>query len=164
MILCQIIFLVFGCAAPVKKVQEQNIPVKSEPAASVKEAAPVSGPFASVPKDAAAMSEAPAAASKMEAAPIEAVAVYYARRYEGRKTSSGQRYNAKLLTAAHPTIPLGTKVKVVNRANEKSVIVTVNDRCRLHDYELIDLSRAAARKLGFLHRGSARVWIIPVGN
>jgi rare lipoprotein A len=93
---------------------------------------------------------------------FEAKAVYYSKRYNGRRTSSGAIYNPKKLTAAHPSIPLGTRVKVVNLANNRSVVVTVNDRCRKHGYEIIDLSRAAAWKLGFLGTGTARVRIIPI--
>jgi rare lipoprotein A len=91
----------------------------------------------------------------------EGKAYYYAKRYEHRKTSSGTRYNPRKLTAAHPDLPLGTKVKVVNLANDRSVMVTINDRCRRHSFAFIDLSQAAARKLGFYGKGMARVRIIP---
>jgi len=91
-----------------------------------------------------------------------AKAVYYNKRYNGRRTSSGAIYDPEKLTAAHPSIPLGTRVKVVNLANNRSVVVTVNDRCRAHDFEIIDLSRAAARNLDFLGKGAAKVRIIPL--
>ncbi len=87
------------------------------------------------------------------------VATYYASRYKGRRTSSGDRYNPAKLTAAHNNIPLGTKVKVTNLDNDREVVVTVNDRCRKRKSRLIDLSRAAARKLDFLRQGRARVLI-----
>lgn len=93
---------------------------------------------------------------------VEGKAYYYAKRYNKKRTSSGARYNPRKLTAAHPTIPLGTRVKVVNLANERSVVVTVNDRCRKQSVEVIDLSQAAARQLGFLGKGMARVQIIPM--
>jgi rare lipoprotein A len=89
----------------------------------------------------------------------EGVATYYASRYKGRRTSSGERYNPARLTAAHNNIPLGTKVKVTNLDNDLEVVVTVNDRCRKRKTRLIDLSRAAARKLDFLRQGRARVLI-----
>jgi rare lipoprotein A len=89
-------------------------------------------------------------------------ATYYKKRYNGRRTSSGVIYNQRKLTAAHPDIPFGTKVKVVNLANKRSVVVTINDRCPERSFEFIDLSRAAARKLGFLRKGVATVRIIPV--
>ncbi|MCX5854674.1 MAG: septal ring lytic transglycosylase RlpA family protein [Deltaproteobacteria bacterium] len=87
-------------------------------------------------------------------------AYYYAKRYNGRRTSSGATYKPHKLTAAHPTLPFGTRVKVENLANKRSVVVTVNDRCRKRSFEFIDLSRAAARELGFLGKGTARVRII----
>lgn len=93
---------------------------------------------------------------------VEGKAYYYAKRYNKKRTSSGARYNPRKLTAAHPTIPLGNRLKVVNLANDRSVVVTVNDRCRKHSFEFIDLSQAAARKLGFLGKGMARVRIIPI--
>ena len=93
---------------------------------------------------------------------VPAVAVYYAKRYHGKRTHSGEAYNEQRLSAAHPTLPHGTKVKVVNLANNRSVLVTINDRCRQRSFELIDLSRAAASKLGFLGKGKAQVRIIPL--
>lgn len=91
---------------------------------------------------------------------VKGVAYYYAKRYDGRKTNSGARYDPARMTAAHPDLPHGTKVKVVNVANKREVVVTVNDRCRKRKQPIIDLSRAAAKKLGFLGKGSARVLII----
>ena len=87
------------------------------------------------------------------------VATYYAARYKGRRTSSGERYNPVKLTAAHNDLPLGTKVRVTNLDNDREVVVTVNDRCKKRKTRLIDLSRAAARELGFLGRGKTRVMI-----
>ncbi len=92
------------------------------------------------------------------------VARFYAKRYNGRKTTSGEIYNSKKLTAAHPTLPLGTRVKVVNLANNRSVIVKVNDRCLEHEEVFIDLSRQAARELGMIKQGKANVRIIIVEN
>jgi rare lipoprotein A len=86
-------------------------------------------------------------------------AYYYAKRYKGRRTSSGATYKTHKLTAAHPTLPFGTRVKVENITNKRSVVVTVNDRCRKRSFEFIDLSHAAARELGFLGKGTARVRI-----
>lgn len=87
-------------------------------------------------------------------------ASYYANRYNGRKMASGMRYDPKKLIAAHPTLPLGTRVKVVNLANNREVTVTITDRCRKRVSHFIDLSREAARKLGFLGRGITEVRII----
>jgi len=97
-----------------------------------------------------------------ESAGVVGIARRYAKRYNGRRTSSGAIYNPQKLTAAHPTLPLGTRVKVVNLANNRSVIVTVNDRCRKHATPFIDLSRRAAHQLNFLHKSKANVRIIPL--
>jgi len=90
------------------------------------------------------------------------VARYYAKRFKGRKTSSGERYDPNKLTAAHPNLPLGMEVKVINPANNRSVIVTINDRCRKRKELYIDLSRQAAMDLGILRRGKTLVRIIPL--
>jgi rare lipoprotein A len=104
---------------------------------------------------------APVAAQATEAKGVEGLASYYATRYNNRRTNSGQRYDPAKLTAAHPTLPHGTRVKVVNLTNNKEVIVTINDRCKPHAGPFIDLSRAAAKQLGFLGKGKTRVRIIP---
>ena len=87
----------------------------------------------------------------------EGFASYYADKFNGRKTRSGAVYDPEKLTAAHPDLPFGTRVKVVNIANNRAVTVTVNDRCRRKSFPFIDLSRNAARQLGFLGKGKARV-------
>lgn len=91
---------------------------------------------------------------------VTGTASYYAKRYHGRRTTSGKRYDPKKLTAAHPTLPLGTKVKVVNLTNDREVTVTITDRCRKRVNHFIDLSREAARRLGFLGKGVTQVRII----
>ncbi len=87
----------------------------------------------------------------------EGIATYYSMKYAGKRTASGSRYSPRKMTAAHPTLPMGTKVKVVHLGNSNEVIVTVNDRCRKRRYPTIDLSHAAAKELGFLGKGTARV-------
>jgi rare lipoprotein A len=89
----------------------------------------------------------------------EGLASYYAKRYHGRRTHSGARYHPEKLTAASPDLPMGSQVMVKNLDNGKEVLVTVNDRCRKRKTPFIDLSRAAARKLGFYGRGIAKVMI-----
>lgn len=87
----------------------------------------------------------------------EGVASYYGRQFHGKKTASGERFNMYRYTAAHKTLPLGTKVKVVNLDNGKSVKVKINDRGPYADGRIIDLSKRAARKIGMLSSGTARV-------
>ncbi len=90
------------------------------------------------------------------------IASYYAKKFHGRKTTSGERYQPEMMTAAHQSLPLGTRVRVKNLANDKEVTVVVNDRCRKKSIPFIDLSRAAAKKLGFFGAGRANVAIIPL--
>ena len=107
-----------------------------------------------------ATTEKAAAAAEKADEGVIGTASYYAKRYNGRRMSSGKRYDPQKLTAAHPTLPLGTKVKVVNVANNREVTVTITDRCRKRVSHFIDLSREAARKIGFLGRGITQVRII----
>lgn len=86
-------------------------------------------------------------------------ASYYADKFEGRLTASGVKYKHSKLTAAHRLLPFGTKVKVTNMANNKTVIVEINDRGPFVSGRIIDLSKSAAEKLDFVHAGIADVSI-----
>ena len=85
------------------------------------------------------------------------LATYYHRKFEGRRTTSGAKYRAKKLTAAHRTLPLGTLITVTNPDNGKSVIVKVNDRGPFSKKLAIDLSERAAKQIGIFTKGVARV-------
>jgi rare lipoprotein A len=93
---------------------------------------------------------------------VEGFASYYARRFEGRRTTSGHRYDPEKLTAAHQSLPLGTVVRVVNPVSKQEVHVTINDRCAPKSFHFIDLSRAAAKKIGLWGKGKIKVVIIPL--
>lgn len=95
---------------------------------------------------------------------VVGIASYYAKKFHGRPTASGQRYHPEKMTAAHYSLPLGTRVRVKNLANDKEVTVVVNDRCRKKSIPFIDLSRAAAKKLGFFGAGKANVAIVPLAE
>lgn len=86
-------------------------------------------------------------------------ASWYGKQFHGQKTSSGEIYNMYEMTAAHKTLPLPSYVRVTNQANGKQVIVRVNDRGPFHPNRIIDLSYAAANKLGYAGSGSAQVEI-----
>jgi rare lipoprotein A len=86
-------------------------------------------------------------------------ASYYADKFDGRRTSSGEIFKQNRLTAAHRTLPFGTKVKVVNQANGRSVKVVINDRGPFVAGRIIDLSKKAARKIGIVGAGVASVEI-----
>ncbi|MDZ7826168.1 MAG: septal ring lytic transglycosylase RlpA family protein [Gammaproteobacteria bacterium] len=89
----------------------------------------------------------------------EGLASWYGRKFHGRNTSNGERYDMFALTAAHKSLPLPTWVRVTNLANDRSTIVRVNDRGPFHGERLIDLSYGAAVKLGFADSGVTRVRI-----
>ncbi len=91
---------------------------------------------------------------------VVGTASWYGRPYHGRKTASGQIYNMNAPTAAHPTLPLGTLVRVTNLANHRSVVLTVNDRGPFAKGRIIDVSRRAADRLGFRRAGTARVRVV----
>ncbi|WP_061972840.1 septal ring lytic transglycosylase RlpA family protein [Aureimonas sp. AU40] len=77
------------------------------------------------------------------------------------RTASGERMNPSAMTAAHKTLPLGSKVKVTNLRNNRSVVVRINDRGPFIKGRLIDLSKGAAAKLGFVSAGHTQVQIEP---
>lgn len=79
------------------------------------------------------------------------VASYYARKLQGRKTASGERFDHNKLTAAHLSLPFGTRVKVTNLKTGRWVIVRINDRGPYHKKRIIDLTRKAAKHLGMLN-------------
>ena len=87
----------------------------------------------------------------------EGVASFYSDRFEGKRTANGQIYRMNGLTAAHRKLPHGTKVKVSNVENGKSVVVTINDRMPASSRVVIDVSRRAAERLGFVKTGRVRV-------
>ncbi len=84
-------------------------------------------------------------------------ASYYNSKFQGRVTSSGEKYDERLMTAAHNRLPMHTMIRVTNLRNNRSVIVKVNDRLHHRNKRLVDLSRAAAAKLGYLRRGLTKV-------
>ncbi len=90
------------------------------------------------------------------------MASWYGRKFHGRRTANGERYNMYAMTAAHQTLPFGTKVKVTNLDNGKVVYVRINDRGPFKPGRIIDLSRKGASELGFLQQGLTRVRVEPL--
>jgi rare lipoprotein A len=84
-------------------------------------------------------------------------ASFYADKFEGIQTASGEKYRHSKLTGAHKTLPFGTKVRITNLANDKSVEVVINDRGPYVEGRIIDLSKSAAEQLGFVNFGLADV-------
>lgn len=85
------------------------------------------------------------------------IASWYGRKFHGQRTASGEIYNMYEFTAAHKTLPLQTWVRVTNLENGRTTVVRINDRGPFHGGRIIDLSRAAAIKLGMAQEGTARV-------
>ncbi len=92
------------------------------------------------------------------------LASFYSNKFNGRKTASGELFSQQKLTAAHNTLPLGTYVRVTNLRNGKTVVVKINDRLHHRNKRIIDLTRAAATKLGFIKSGLTRVKIEVLGK
>lgn len=84
-------------------------------------------------------------------------ASYYADKFNGRETANGEIYDSKKMTAACNVLPLGTWIRVTNLSNNRSVIVKTNDRLHARMKRIVDLSRAAAQKLGYIGKGLTKV-------
>ncbi len=108
-----------------------------------------------------AVGQTPAAATSSTLAKTadvqEGLAAFYGTRLNGRKTASGEKYDQNAMSAAHKTLPFGTRVRVTNTRNGRSVEVRINDRGPTQPNRIIDLSRAAAAKLGMLRAGNVPV-------
>ena len=104
-----------------------------------------------------ATAESPAAAHPDAGKRIAGLASWYGQRHQGRRTASGELYDMNKLTAAHRTFPFGTRLRVTNVENGRSVVVRVNDRGPHVDGRILDLSRQAATTLGMIEAGVARV-------
>lgn len=92
------------------------------------------------------------------------IASYYADKFNGRKTASGEIYEHKRYTAACNKVPLGTWLRVTNLNNKRSVIVKVNDRLHPRMKRVVDLSRVSAEKLGYTRRGLTQVKVEVLGK
>jgi rare lipoprotein A len=82
---------------------------------------------------------------------------FYSPKYDGRRTASGQRFNSNALTAASKTLPFGTRLRLTNPRNHRSVVVRVNDRGPYVKGRDISITNAAARRLGIVHAGVAEL-------
>lgn len=96
--------------------------------------------------------------------PLKGRISYYSDKFQGKKTASGEMFNNNDLTAAHPTLPFNTYIKVTNVANKKSVVVRVNDRGPFTKARILDISKSAAEKLGMMKSGTAIVEVDVLGK
>jgi rare lipoprotein A len=105
---------------------------------------------------------APLATAAPESGPETGIASWYGPEFDGRRTSDGEVYDKEKLTAAHRSLPFGTYLRVLNLDNGSSVVVRVNDRGPFAKDRVIDLSEAAARLIGMIPTGTARVSLSPI--
>jgi rare lipoprotein A len=134
--------------------------VLTVPARTVEADAVLSRPPATAPPAAPVLSATPIV--KPQKAPgklMHGFASWYGGVFNGRQTANGETFDQNEMTACHPTLPFGTKVKVENTRNHKSVIVRITDRGLLYGRRVIDLSYAAAAKIGMTEVGVAPVTI-----
>lgn len=124
--------------------QAQEVPAESQVLLQEPEATPVE----EIPQAPAAMADAPTLREV-----DRGIASWYGGHFHGRRTASGERFDMHALTAAHPTLPFGTLVRVRSLVNGREVDVRINDRGPHIKQRVIDLSRAAAQALGLLQSG-----------
>jgi rare lipoprotein A len=122
----------------------------SRPTAVSPAASPVTRPTPKLVEDVEAERRTPASL-------LHGVASWYGSVFNGRQTASGEKFDMNAMTACHPTLPFGTQIKVVNLRNRKSVVVRVTDRGYLLEGRMLDLSYGAAKQLGMVDAGLARV-------
>jgi rare lipoprotein A len=99
----------------------------------------------------------PRASAVPEEKPETGEASWYGEEFQGNETANGETYDLNGLTAAHPTLPFGTTVRVTNLKNSKNILLRINDRGPYIGRRLIDVSKAAAKRLGFIYSGTTRV-------
>jgi rare lipoprotein A len=154
-----LVFLLAGCgAAPQKGGYYKDDGPGDRVPANVADAVPRAEPlhrFANRPYKALGKEYVPL--TSLQPFRQRGMASWYGKRYHGQKTSSGEIYDMYAMSAAHPTLPIPSYARVTNLANGRSVVVRINDRGPFHAARIIDVSYAAAHKLGFIGAGAAQV-------
>ncbi len=155
--------ILVGCATPLPT----PVPPPASPAPPSRVDAPPAAPQAPMQAIAPAASDPGGPLLDQMHAPLVAgvpwkqrgLASWYGKKFNGRRTASGERFSASGLTAAHRTLPISSYVRVRRVASGEEVIVRINDRGPFHPGRVLDLSYAAARRLGMVALGSAEVEI-----
>jgi rare lipoprotein A len=154
-----LVLLLAGCgSAPQKGGYYKDDGPGDRPPANVADAVPRAEPlhkFANRPYKAMGKEYVPM--TSVQPFRQRGMASWYGKRYHGQKTSSGEIYDMYAMSAAHPTLPIPSYARVTNVANGKSAVVRINDRGPFHSARIIDVSYAAAYKLGFIGAGAAQV-------
>lgn len=158
-----------GCAAP-PTGPVPGAAASGAPAAVARQAPEASAARSEVPAAEPAVSSGPEAAPDAPDAgagsdPVKVLekglASWYGQQFHGRRTASGERYDRHAMTAAHRTLPFGTRVRVRSVATGKEVVVRINDRGPFKRSRVIDLSEAAISAMGLRHRGVTQVELLP---
>ncbi|MFP8779596.1 septal ring lytic transglycosylase RlpA family protein [Hydrogenophaga sp. RWCD_12] len=152
-------------SAPRSAPTQASVAVPSAPAARSEVAAKPVEPAAAVPNNpsdthASSASFGEASSAAVDGLVDRGVASWYGRKFHGRRTASGERYDMNAMTAAHKTLPFGTKVRVRAVATGKEVVVRINDRGPYRHQRIIDLSQAAIASLGLKNRGVTTVELL----
>jgi rare lipoprotein A len=135
-------------------------PAASAPAVTPTPTAPVAAPALPAPTT----MPTPAAPAAVGTDADQGKVAHYGAKFNGRKTASGEIFNSSAMTMAHKTLPFGTRVKVTNVANGKSVVVRVNDRGPSTPDRVGDLTTGAARKIGMTKAGVVEAKLEVVGS
>lgn len=153
------VFVMVGCARKEKPEQEDGPSSRKIEAADVRDAVPRDEPRARYGNHSpySVLGKTYTVLPSSKGYHERGIASWYGSKFHGRRTSSGEPYDMHLATAAHKSLPLPTYVEVTNLDNGRRMIVKVNDRGPFHDDRIIDLSYAAAIKLGVDQTGTARV-------
>jgi len=158
------LILVAGCSSSPEKrpggYYKDDGPGDSARLASIPDAVPRAEPlhrWANRPYEALGKSYVPL--TRVGAFQQQGTASWYGKRFHGNPTSSGEKYDMYKMTAAHPILPIPSYARVTNLSNGRTVVVRVNDRGPFHKERVIDLSYAAAYRLGYIAAGSTRVLV-----
>lgn len=146
-------------ANPAETVEPQDESSETNSFANAFESFAAEPAAAEIPPHAVDLATIEAPARRIELT-SRGVASYYGKRFHGRLTANGERFDMGELTAAHKTLPFGSRVQVTNPRNGKSVVVRINDRGPYVHGREIDLSRRAAREIGLIQRGHGEVELI----
>jgi len=155
-----VVFLVLGCAVKEEKAEPEDGPShRKMTAAEVRDAVPVAEPLARYGNHSpyTVLGKTYTVLPSSKGYHERGIASWYGSKFHGRRTSSGEPYDMHLATAAHKSLPLPTYAEVTNLDNGRKMIVKINDRGPFHDDRIIDLSYAAAIKLGVDQTGTARI-------
>jgi rare lipoprotein A len=155
-VLALAVLATLACAHPTRSTHR---PARVEPGDDGRRAAP-----APVPEPPPATEPPPDGdeEDRVERGEESGLASFYAHRFHGRRTASGVRYDMHAMTCAHPTARFGSRLKVTDVETGRSVVVVVNDRGPFARGRVVDLSLAAAKRLGMVKRGVARVTVEPL--